>query len=314
MAKRTTTWTRSWFPSRARARDEEATADATKRVAEKEAELARLDRLLRLADPPPRVRSRSDMQRSRAPGGGGARASPRTSRARGAGSRPRRRLRRRAAAEAERARPRRVGKARRAHRQARVCRERSERSERRWRRRRRRRAGIGRPGERGGECGAPRRRVHRTGEENAFEKAAAGGGVGGSGEPFGSGRRGVSTAFLRRPPGFFKDDVGSSRPSSSARHLGGSGGSAGLEIRAPKRRKGDNAARGSVAAAAEARVADDVRRLLGGGGGFDAGDGDGDGGRGRRHGVHGASGPVGGWAHELERQARVLSHGERTTS
>jgi pSer/pThr/pTyr-binding forkhead associated (FHA) protein len=48
----------------ARARDEEATADATKRVAEKEAELARLDRLLRLADPRGEFAPGSDMQRS----------------------------------------------------------------------------------------------------------------------------------------------------------------------------------------------------------------------------------------------------------
>ena len=80
------------------------------------------------------------------------------------------------------------------------------------------------------------------------------------------------------PPAFFKDDDGFLAPEQlRAAHLGGSGGSAGLEIRAPKRRKGDDAESGSVAAAAEARVADDVRRLLGGGGGFDAGDGDGDG-------------------------------------
>ena len=120
--------------------------------------------------PARRVRARiGHAAERRAPGGGGARARRRgraeraaQDRGQGAGSGGARR--RRGGARA----PRRVGKARRAHRQARVCRERSERSERRWRRRRRRRAGIGRPGERGGDCGAPRRRVHRAGEENAF--------------------------------------------------------------------------------------------------------------------------------------------------
>ena len=63
-----------------------------------------------------------------------------------------------------------------------------------------------------------------------------------------------------------------------AAHVASTRGSSVLEIRAPKRRRGDDAARGSVASEAEARVADDVLRLMGGGGGgFDAGDGDGDG-------------------------------------
>ena len=60
-----------------------------------------------------------------------------------------------------------------------------------------------------------------------------------------------------------------------AAHVASTRGSSVLEIRAPKRRRGDEV-RGSVASEAEARVADDVLRLMGGGG-FDAGDGDGDG-------------------------------------
>ena len=273
----------AFMVSVARARDEEATADATKRVAEKEAELARLDRLLRLADPRGEFAPGSDMQRSVERLAEEARArSPRTSRARGAGSRPRRRLRRRARRRRGGARaPRRVGKARRAHRQARVCRERS--------------CGANGGGVAAVAAAAGRRSADQasaaanaalpvgvsTAQERKtlFEKAAAGGesavpanrSVPASARSIDGGSSGV-------PPAFFKDDVGFLAPEQlRAAHLGGSGGSAGLEIRAPKRRKGDNAARGSVAAAAEARVADDVRRLLGGGGGFDAGDGDGDG-------------------------------------
>ena len=271
----------AFMVSVARARDEEATADATKRVAEKEAELARLDRLLRLADPRGEFAPGSDMQRSVERLAEEARA--------------------RVAADEQSARRRIAAKAQAQAARAAAEAERARLAE--WEKRgeltaKRAFAGSGANGANGGGvaavAAAPASADQASAAANAalpvgvstaqerktlFEKAAAGGesavpanrSVPASARSIDGGSSGV-------PPAFFKDDVGFLAPEQlRAAHLGGSGGSAGLEIRAPKRRKGDNAARGSVAAAAEARVADDVRRLLGGGGGFDAGDGDGDG-------------------------------------
>ena len=182
------------------------------RVAEKEAELARLDRLLRLADP--RGGSRPDRTCSGASApGGGARARRRgraeraaQDRGQGAGSAAR------AAAEARSARLAEWEKRGELTASARL-RERSERSE-RWRRRRRRRAGIGRPGERGGECGAPRRRVHRAGGK-PFEKAAAE--VGGSANRSVPTSRGIDGGSSASPAP--KDDDGVPRAERSARRI-----------------------------------------------------------------------------------------------
>ena len=263
----------------ARARDEEATADATKRVAEKEAELARLDRLLRLADPRGEFAPGSDMQRSVERLAEEARA--------------------RVAADEQSARRRIAAKAQAQAARAAAEAERARLAE--WEKRgeltaKRAFAGSGANGVNGGGvaavAAAPASADQASAAANAalpvgmstaqerktlFEKAAAGGesavpanrSVPASARSIDGGSSGVPSA---------PDDDGFLAPEQlRAAHLGGSGGPAGLEIRAPKRRKGDDAARGSVAAAAEARVADDVRRLLGGGGGFDAGDGDGDG-------------------------------------
>ena len=263
----------------ARARDEEATADATKRVAEKEAELARLDRLLRLADPRGEFAPGSDMQRSVERLAEAARA--------------------RVAADEQSARRRIAAKAQAQAARAAAEAERARLAE--WEKRgeltaKRAFAGSGANGANGGGvaavAAAPASADQASAAANAalpvgvstaqerktlFEKAAAGGesavpanrSVPASARSIDGGSSGVPSA---------PDDDGFLAPEQlRAAHLGGSGGPAGLEIRAPKRRKGDDAARGSVAAAAEARVADDVRRLLGGGGGFDAGDGDGDG-------------------------------------
>ena len=113
----------AFMASVARARDVEATASASRRVAEAETELKRLDRLLRLADPRGEFAPGSDMQRSveRLAEAARARRGGRTKRRaqgcrRGGGARAPRRRRKRARAT------RRVGKKGRAHRQARVCR------------------------------------------------------------------------------------------------------------------------------------------------------------------------------------------------
>ena len=258
----------------ARARDEEATADATKRVAEKEAELARLDRLLRLADPRGEFAPGSDMQRSVERLAEEARA--------------------RVAADEQSARRRIAAKAQAQAARAAAEAERARLAE--WEKRgeltaKRAFSGSGANGANGGGvAAAPASADQATAAANAAlpvgvstaqerkKRAAAvpestavpaNRSVPASARSIDGGSSGVPSA---------PDDDGFLAPEQlRAAHLGGSGGPAGLEIRAPKRRKGDDAARGSVAAAAEARVADDVRRLLGGGGGFDAGDGDGDG-------------------------------------
>ena len=258
----------------ARARDEEATADATKRVAEKEAELARLDRLLRLADPRGEFAPGSDMQRSVERLAEAARA--------------------RVAADEQSARRRIAAKAQAQAARAAAEAERARLAE--WEKRgeltaKRAFSGSGANGANGGGVAAAPASADQasaaanaalpvgvsTAQERKKRAAAvpestavpANRSVPASARSIDGGSSGVPSA---------PDDDGFLAPEQlRAAHLGGSGGPAGLEIRAPKRRKGDDAARGSVAAAAEARVADDVRRLLGGGGGFDAGDGDGDG-------------------------------------
>ena len=257
----------------ARARDEEATADATKRVAEKEAELARLDRLLRLADPRGEFAPGSDMQRSVERLAEAARA--------------------RVAADEQSARRRIAAKAQAQAARAAAEAERARLAE--WEKRgeltaKRAFAGSGANGANGGGiAAAPASADQASAAANAAlpvgvstaqerkkraavpEEAAvpANRSVPASARSIDGGSSGVPSA---------PDDDGFLAPEQlRAAHVASTRGSSVLEIRAPKRRRGDDAARGSVASEAEARVADDVLRLMGGGGGFDAGDGDGDG-------------------------------------
>ena len=264
----------AFMVSVARARDEEALADAARRVAEKETELARLDRLLRLADPRGEFAPGSDMQRSVERLAEAARA--------------------RVAAEEQSARRRAAAKAEAQVAHAAAEAERARLAE--WEKRgelvaKRAFAGSGGPGAtRAGVTGAGvANALAPVDQASAAANAALPVGLS-TGEarntsgaaPSGSAAAPIPAsgpAAARRVP-IAPDDDGFLAPEQlRAAHLE-RGGPAGLEIRAPKRRKGDDAARGAAAAAAEAaeaRVADDVRRLMGCGGGFDAGDGDGDG-------------------------------------
>ena len=267
----------AFMASVARARDVEATASASRRVAEAETELKRLDRLLRLADPRGEFAPGSDMQRS-------VERLAEAARARAAAEEQS--AARRAAAEAE-ARARREGEEK----------ERARLAE--WEKRGEltaKRAFVG--SSRGASSGERESAAAPSSVDQASAAANAALPVG------------MSTAQERRkragPPGAAEsasaeslaaeaeakpsDPAARAVPSAAdedgflapeqlrAAHVASTRGSSVLEIRAPKRRRGDDAARGSVASEAEARVADDVLRLMGGGGGgFDAGDGDGDG-------------------------------------
>jgi len=267
----------AFMASVARARDVEATASASRRVAEAETELKRLDRLLRLADPRGEFAPGSDMQRS-------VERLAEAARARAAAEEQS--AARRAAAEAE----------------ARARREEQEKERARlaeWEKRGEltaKRAFVG--SSRGASSGERESAAAPSSVDQASAAANAALPVG------------MSTAQERRkragPPGAAEsasaeslaaeaeakpsDPAARAVPSAAdedgflapeqlrAAHVASTRGSSVLEIRAPKRRRGDDAARGSVASEAEARVADDVLRLMGGGGGgFDAGDGDGDG-------------------------------------
>ena len=267
----------AFMASVARARDVEATASASRRVAEAETELKRLDRLLRLADPRGEFAPGSDMQRS-------VERLAEAARARAAAEEQS--AARRAAAEAE----------------ARARREEEEKERARlaeWEKRGEltaKRAFVG------SSRGASSGERESTAAPSSVDQASA---AANAALPVG-----MSTAQERRkragPPGAAEsasaeslaaeaeakpsDPAARAVPSAAdedgflapeqlrAAHVASTRGSSVLEIRAPKRRRGDDAARGSVASEAEARVADDVLRLMGGGGGgFDAGDGDGDG-------------------------------------
>ena len=267
----------AFMASVARARDVEATASASRRVAEAETELKRLDRLLRLADPRGEFAPGSDMQRSVERLAEAARA--------------------RAAAEEQSA----------ARRAAAELKERARREE-----QEKERARLA-EWEKRGELTAKRAFVgsSRGASSGERESAAAPSSVDQASAAANAALPvGMSTAQERRkragPPGAAEsasaeslaaeaeakpsDPAARAVPSAAdedgflapeqlrAAHVASTRGSSVLEIRAPKRRRGDDAARGSVASEAEARVADDVLRLMGGGGGgFDAGDGDGDG-------------------------------------
>ena len=267
----------AFMASVARARDVEATASASRRVAEAETELKRLDRLLRLADPRGEFAPGSDMQRS-------VERLAEAARARAAAEEQS--AARRAAAELK-ARARREGEEK----------ERARLAE--WEKRGEltaKRAFVG------SSRGASSGERESTAAPSSVDQASA---AANAALPVG-----MSTAQERRkragPPGAAEsasaeslaaeaeakpsDPAARAVPSAAdedgflapeqlrAAHVASTRGSSVLEIRAPKRRRGDDAARGSVASEAEARVADDVLRLMGGGGGgFDAGDGDGDG-------------------------------------
>jgi hypothetical protein len=266
----------AFMASVARARDVEATASASRRVAEAETELKRLDRLLRLADPRGEFAPGSDMQRS-------VERLAEAARARAAAEEQS--AARRAAAEAE-------ARARRAEQEK----ERARLAE--WEKRGEltaKRAFVG--SSRGASSGeresaaAPssvdqasaaanaalpvgmstaQERRKRAGPPKAAESAAA--------ESLAAEAEAKPSDPAARAVPSAADEDGFLAPEQlRAAHVASTRGSSVLEIRAPKRRRGDDAARGSVASEAEARVADDVLRLMGGGGGFDAGDGDGDG-------------------------------------
>ncbi len=267
----------AFMASVARARDVEATASASRRVAEAETELKRLDRLLRLADPRGEFAPGSDMQRSVERLAEAARARATAEEQSAA---------RRAAAEAE----------------ARARREEQEKERARlaeWEKRGEltaKRAFVG--SSRGASSGeresaaAPssvdqasaaanaalpvgmstaQERRKRAGPPKAAESAAA--------ESLAAEAEAKPSDPAARAVPSAADEDGFLAPEQlRAAHVASTRGSSVLEIRAPKRRRGNDAARGSVASEAEARVADDVLRLMGGGGGgFDAGDGDGDG-------------------------------------
>jgi len=266
----------AFMASVARARDVEATASASRRVAEAETELKRLDRLLRLADPRGEFAPGSDMQRS-------VERLAEAARARAAAEQQS--AARRAAAEAE----------------ARARREEQEKERARlaeWEKRGEltaKRAFVG--SSRGASSGeresaaAPssvdqasaaanaalpvgmstaQERRKRAGPPKAAESASA--------ESLAAEAEAKPSDPAARAVPSAADEDGFLAPEQlRAAHVASTRGSSVLEIRAPKRRRGDDAARGSVASEAEARVADDVLRLMGGGGGFDAGDGDGDG-------------------------------------
>jgi len=266
----------AFMASVARARDVEATASASRRVAEAETELKRLDRLLRLADPRGEFAPGSDMQRS-------VERLAEAARARAAAEEQS--AARRAAAEAE----------------ARARREEQEKERARlaeWEKRGEltaKRAFVG--SSRGASSGeresaaAPssvdqasaaanaalpvgmstaQERRKRAGPPKAAESASA--------ESLAAEAEAKPSDPAARAVPSAADEDGFLAPEQlRAAHVASTRGSSVLEIRAPKRRRGDDAARGSVASEAEARVADDVLRLMGGGGGFDAGDGDGDG-------------------------------------
>jgi hypothetical protein len=266
----------AFMASVARARDVEATASASRRVAEAETELKRLDRLLRLADPRGEFAPGSDMQRS-------VERLAEAARARAAAEEQS--AARRAAAEAE-------ARARRAEEEK----ERARLAE--WEKRGEltaKRAFVG--SSRGASSGeresaaAPssvdqasaaanaalpvgmstaQERRKRAGPPKAAESASA--------ESLAAEAEAKPSDPAARAVPSAADEDGFLAPEQlRAAHVASTRGSSVLEIRAPKRRRGDDAARGSVASEAEARVADDVLRLMGGGGGFDAGDGDGDG-------------------------------------
>jgi hypothetical protein len=266
----------AFMASVARARDVEATASASRRVAEAETELKRLDRLLRLADPRGEFAPGSDMQRSVERLAEAARA--------------------RAAAEEQSAARRAAAELKARARREEEEKERARLAE--WEKRGEltaKRAFVG--SSRGASSGERESAAAPSSVDQASAAANAALPVG------------MSTAQERRkragPPGAAEsaaaeslaaeaeakpsDPAARAVPSAAdedgflapeqlrAAHVASTRGSSVLEIRAPKRRRGDDAARGSVASEAEARVADDVLRLMGGGGGFDAGDGDGDG-------------------------------------
>ena len=270
----------AFMASVARARDVEATASASRRVAEAETELARLDRLLRLADPRGEFAPGSDMQRSVERLAEAARA--------------------RAAAEERSAARRAAGEAEARARREEEEKERAKLAE--WEKRGEltaKRAFVGSSrGASGGQrvsAAAPssvdqasvaanaalpvgmstaQERRKRAGPPGAAESAAAESRRAAEAEtkPFSSNPAARAVPSVPDEDGFLAPEQ------LRAAHVASTRGSSVLEIRAPKRRRGDEV-RGSVASEAEARVADDVLRLMGGGGGgFDAGDGDGDGG------------------------------------
>jgi len=267
----------AFMASVARARDVEATASASRRVAEAETELKRLDRLLRLADPRGEFAPGSDMQRS-------VERLAEAARARAAAEEQS--AARRAAAEAE-------ARARRAEEEK----ERARLAE--WEKRGEltaKRAFVG--SSRGASSGERESAAAPSSVDQASAAANAALPVGMStaqerrkraGPPKAAESASAETSFAAEAEAKPSDPAARAVPSAAdedgflapeqlrAAHVASTRGSSVLEIRAPKRRRGDDAARGSVASEAEARVADDVLRLMGGGGGFDAGDGDGDG-------------------------------------
>ena len=266
----------AFMASVARARDVEATASASRRVAEAETELKRLDRLLRLADPRGEFAPGSDMQRS-------VERLAEAARARAAAEEQS--AARRAAAEAE-------ARARRAEEEK----ERARLAE--WEKRGEltaKRAFVG--SSRGASSGERESAAAPSSVDQASAAANAALPVGMSTAQERRKRAGPPKAAesalaeslaaeaeakpsdpaARAVPSAADEDCFLAPEQLRAAHVASTRGSSVLEIRAPKRRRGDDAARGSVASEAEARVADDVLRLMGGGGGFDAGDGDGDG-------------------------------------